>query len=230
MQMKHILSLALAIVFALSPFSVMADEASIVIRSGNNKSAKIALTFDDGPHPKQTDKILDLLEQYDIKATFFVIGQNAVYYPKPLKRAVSQGHEIGNHTFRHEGISKMSEPMLEKELRDTEKIIYELTGTPVSLFRPPEGACSETILTAAKNKDYPIILWTVDTRDWDLASTDTIIKTVESQVRNGSILLFHDYTRPGAHTLDALKILIPGLLEKGYEFVTVSELLGESDA
>ena len=97
----------LAVVLFLLPFSVSATEDTPVIRSGSGESPKIALTFDDGPHPRQTDRILDLLEEYHIHATFFVIGQNAVYYPEPLKRAVSLGHEIGNHTFRHEGISKM---------------------------------------------------------------------------------------------------------------------------
>lgn len=224
--MKKAALLLLAMIFFLLPFSVGATADTPVIRSGNGDSLKIALTFDDGPHPKQTDKILDLLEEYHIHATFFVIGQNALYYPEPLKRAVSLGHEIGNHTFRHEGVSKMTEPMLEKELYDTEKIIFDLTGTKVSLFRPPEGACSEAVLAAAKKAEYPVILWTVDTRDWDLASTDTIVNTVTEKVRAGSILLFHDYTLRTAHTLDALKILIPQLLEKGYEFVTVSELLG----
>ena len=218
--MKRFLALMLAVVLFLLPFSVSATEDTPVIRSGSGESPKIALTFDDGPHPRQTDRILDLL------ATFFVIGQNAVYYPEPLKRAVSLGHEIGNHTFRHEGISKMSAPMLEKELADTEKVILDLTGVKVSLFRPPEGACSEAVLAAARHAEYPVILWTVDTRDWDLASTDKIVSTVESKVRGGSIVLFHDYTARTAHTLDALKILIPKLLDEGYEFVTVSELLG----
>lgn len=179
----------LAVVLFLLPFSVSATEDTPVIRSGSGESPKIALTFDDGPHPRQTDRILDLLAEYNIHATFFVIGQNAVYYPEPLKRAVSLGHEIGNHTFRHEGISKMSAPMLEKELADTEKVILDLTGVKVSLFRPPEGACSEAVLAAARHAEYPVILWTVDTRDWDLASTDKIVSTVESKVRGGSIVL-----------------------------------------
>jgi peptidoglycan/xylan/chitin deacetylase (PgdA/CDA1 family) len=226
--MKKIVSFFLAAAFLCIPLSASGTEDTPVIRSGSDEAPRIALTFDDGPHPKKTDKILDLLEKYDIRATFFVIGQNAVYYPAPLKRTASLGHEIGNHTFRHEGIAKMSEEMLEKELRDTEKIIFELTETPVRLFRPPEGACSENILAAAKNEEYPIILWTIDTRDWELASTEKIVKTVESKIRNGSILLFHDYTLPGAHTLESLEILIPKLLDLGYEFVTVSELLDKS--
>ncbi len=223
--MKRILIFLFALLFALQPLTVSAAESSLVIRSGNTDDKKLALTFDDGPHPKKTDEILDLLEKYDIHATFFIIGQNAIYYPDPLKRTVSLGHEIGNHTFCHDGVSKMSKPMVEKELRDTETVIFELTGTPVRLFRPPEGNCSENILTAAKNEDYSVILWTVDTKDWELVSTENIVKNVEKNVRNGSILLFHDYTMPGAHTLDALKILIPKLMDEGYEFVTVSELL-----
>ncbi len=204
-----------------------ASEDRLVIRAGDDSSPKIALTFDDGPHPKRTDEILDLLEEYDIRATFFVIGQNAVYYPEPLRRAVSLGHEIGNHTFCHSGTSAMSEIRFTKELRDTGKVISELTGASLSLFRPPEGACTNAILDAAEKEGYSVILWTVDTRDWELASTESIVKTVQKNIRGGSILLFHDYTPPEAHTVDALKILIPSLLEKGYEFVTVSELISE---
>ncbi len=223
--MKRVTAFIFALLLGMQFLTIHAAESSLVIRSGSTDDKKIALTFDDGPHPKKTDEILDLLEKYDIRATFFIIGQNAIYYPEPLKRTVSLGHEIGNHTFRHDGVSKMSEMMIEKELRDTEKVIFELTGTPVRLFRPPEGNCSENILTAAKNEEYSVILWTVDTKDWELVSTENIVKNVEKNVRNGSILLFHDYTLSGAHTLDALKILIPKLMDEGYEFVTVSELL-----
>ncbi len=225
--MRRLFVCMLALLLTAKAFSVMAIEKEFVFRSGSEEAPRIALTFDDGPHPKKTDEILDLLERYGIRATFFIIGQNAIYYPEPLKRTVSLGHEIGNHTFCHKNVSHMSEMMVEKELRDTEKVIFELTETPVRLFRPPEGNCSNNILTAAKNEEYSVILWTVDTRDWELASTESIVKTVEKSVKNGSILLFHDYTLPNAHTLEALEILIPRLMKKGYEFVTVSELLGK---
>ncbi len=226
-MMKRILAIFSVCSVLFYSMTVHAADLKQIIRSGSDESPKIALTFDDGPHPKKTDEILDLLEEYHIHSTFFIIGQNAMYYPAPLKRAVALGHEIGNHTFCHDGVSKMSKTMIEKELRDTETVIYELTGTPVHLFRPPEGNCSENILTAAKNEDYSVILWTVDTKDWELVSTEKIVQTIEKNIKNGSILLFHDYTLPGAHTLDALKIVIPKLLDKGYEFVTVSELLAD---
>ncbi len=225
--MKHLFSCLLAAVMLCRAMPACALEDSLVVRAGSSESPRIALTFDDGPHPKKTDAILDLLEEYDIRATFFIIGQNAMYYSAPLKRIAALGHEIGNHTFCHDGVAKMSAVMVEKELRDTETVIFELTGYPVRLFRPPEGTCSENILKAARQEDYKVVLWTVDTKDWALESAEKIIKNVEEHVRNGSILLFHDYTLPGAHTLEALQKLIPSLLEKGYEFVTVSELLEE---
>ncbi len=206
-----------------------AAESRLVIREGDTDSPRIALTFDDGPHPRRTDEILDILEEYDIRATFFVIGENAVYYPAPLRRAVSLGHEIGNHTFSHGDVGGMSGPRLQKELRDTEKVIFELTGAHLSLFRPPEGACTDTILQSSEPFGYSVILWTIDTHDWALATTQSIVKTVKKNIRGGSILLFHDYTAGDAHTADALRILIPDLLKDGFEFVTVSELMARSE-
>ena len=223
--MRRAWALMLAIVFFLLPFSASATEDTPVIRSGSGESPKIALTFDDGPHPRQTDKILDLLEEYDVHATFFVIGQNAVYYPEPLKRAVSLGHEIGNHTFRHEGISKMSAPMLEKELSDTEKVIFELTGVRPTLFRPPEGVCNDRVRSVAKDMNYSLVLWTVDTKDWVPSSCESIVNSILGSVDGGEIILMHDYVVGKSNTPDALRIIIPKLLEEGYTFVTVSEIL-----
>ncbi len=217
--------IAMLLAFSFSLTDLHAAESRLVVRSGDIDSPKIALTFDDGPHPRITDRVLDLLEEYDIPATFFVIGENAALYPEPLKRAAALGHEIGNHTFCHKGIKAMSVPRITKELSDTKRIITSLTGAPLRLFRPPEGTCTDAVLQAAESGGYTVVLWTVDTNDWALASTDEIVSTVMKSVRGGSILLFHDYTTGDAHTLDALKRLIPDLLEKGYEFVTVSELI-----
>ncbi len=223
--MKKLFALILALFFFTRTVPISAAEDTLVIRSGSGEEKKIALTFDDGPHPVMTDKILDILEEYDIPATFFVIGENAVNYPAPLRRAVALGHEIGNHTFSHKHIANMSRPYIEKELSDTETVITAISGAAVTLFRPPEGNVGGAVLEAAAHCDYRVILWTVDTHDWAMASTDDITKNVMKNVKSGSILLFHDYVPKGAHTVEALRRLIPKLLEEGFEFVTVSELL-----
>ena len=222
--MKRYLCFLLIFCIFLFPFTANADEMDSPIRAGSSDIPRIALTFDDGPHPKKTDAILDLLEEYGIRATFFVIGENAQYYPAPLKRAVSLGHEIGNHTFSHGRTARLSAEELEKEIAKAADSLLTAANVNTRLFRPPEGVCSDAVLEAAGNLGYRVILWNVDTRDWDKASTDDIVRRIRSGVRNGSIILCHDYTAPGTNTVAALKQIIPELLAQGYEFVTVSEL------
>ncbi len=223
--MKRLLSLFLSSVFLLFPISVSAQEELSVIREGNRNSMKIALTFDDGPHPYRTDDVLRLLAQYGIKATFFVIGENVSYYPEPFKRTVAAGHEIGNHTYHHKLLSESCEKTIEEEIRKTDEIIFETAGYRPKIFRPPEGAYSVCALKAAHSMNHRVILWTVDTRDWEKPPAQTIVDNVMKNIKGGSILLFHDYMHKTAQTMEALEILIPKLLEKGYKFVTVSELI-----
>ena len=225
-MMKKWIALLISASIFLCPHALSAQADQPVIRSGNPNSMKIALTFDDGPHPYRTDDILDLLERYGIKATFFVIGENVSYYPEPFKRAVALGHEIGNHTYHHTLLSKTCEQTIAPEIRKTDEIIFKTAGYRPRLFRPPEGAYGECALKAARSMNYSTILWTVDTRDWERPPAQAIVDNVLQNTGGGSILLFHDYMHKSAHTMEALEILIPRLLEKGYEFVTVSELIG----
>ena len=219
--MKKLCALFLLVAFSmhLAHFTVCANE----IRHGNAETRRIALTFDDGPHPYQTDKILALLEKYGIHATFFVVGENISYYTDVFRREVAAGHEIGNHTYHHTIFASCTESQIKEELDTTADLIEEITGKRPTLFRPPEGNC--TSIETAASKGYRVILWSVDTRDWAKTPTDEIVQHVENSIKGGSILLFHDYTAKDAHTLESLEILIPRLLAKGYEFVTVSELI-----
>ncbi len=188
----------------------------------------IALTFDDGPHPSYTEKILNLLEKHGAKATFFVVGENLELYKDTVKKAVEEGHEIGNHTYTHPHLSALSEEELFQEIKQNERLIEELTKKPTSLFRPPEGYCGRTVRAIIKERGYRAILWDVDTRDWAGTTAPEIIKTVQKTVYPGSILLFHDYGGKQSDTLTALTVLLPWLKEAGYRFVTVSELLDYS--
>lgn len=226
--MKKLFSFLIALYLFLFPFSLSAVSDQQVIRSGDPHSMKIALTFDDGPHPYKTDAVLDILAKHGIRATFFVVGENVSYYPEPLKRAVALGHEIGNHTYHHALLSNACEKNTAEEIDKTEEIVFQTAGYRTKLFRPPEGAYDTCALNVIKNKDYRVILWTVDTRDWENTSAETMVKTVMMNIKGGSIILFHDYMSKKSHTLEALEILLPKLLDRGYEFVTVSELLEQS--
>ena len=226
--MKQWISFLIASSMFLCPHVLSAQADQPVIRSGNPNSMKIALTFDDGPHPYKTDAVLDILARYGIRATFFVVGENVSYYPEPLKRAVALGHEIGNHTYHHALLSKECEKTTLEEIEKTEEIIFRTAGYRTTLFRPPEGAYDECSLNVVKSKDYRVILWTVDSRDWENTSAEAMVTNALQNVKGGSILLFHDYMGKRSNTLEAIEILIPKLLSQGYEFVTVSELLEQN--
>ena len=198
----------------------------VVHRKHENNEMKIALTFDDGPHPRYTPKILEILKKYNIKATFFTVGINAYYYPDTLKKVISDGHEIGNHTYTHPKVSKIEKGRLKKEIEDCEEILYELGEYKTNLFRPPEGMIDGDILNIINNLDYDVILWDIDTRDWAHTPAKEIADKVIKNISSGDIILMHDYIGYNSPTCDALELFIPELIKKGYKFVTVSELLG----
>ena len=178
----------------------------------------VALTFDDGP-ANYTEAILSCLEKYDARATFFVQGKNASRYPETLKHAVNIGCEIGNHTWNHATLTKISAEEVKSQISSTNNKVYEITGVYPKLFRPPGGAYNGSVL---ENANMPAIMWSVDTLDWKTRDTNKTISSVKSSVKDGSIVLMHDIHAP---TQPAAEQLIPYLLKQGYQLVTVSELL-----
>lgn len=223
------LGVLLATWFALgmtaeSPAKVVGGYDSQVIRCRDNDAGRIALTFDDGPHPKYTEEILDILAEYNVKATFFVIGENVAAYPELVEREMAEGHEIGNHTQTHP-IGSSSEEKLEKEVLLCESAIDEVLDRRPYLFRPPGGVLNETIMGIARRHHYDVVLWSIDTRDWAHTPSDKIVSGVMKNIDGGDIILMHDFISKDSPTPEALRILIPKLLEEGYQFVTVSELL-----
>ncbi len=227
-MLKQILACVIAPLFLIGGIPRKYTPIENVYHRVSTEEKVIAITFDDGPHPQNTEKVLDLLQKYDAKATFFVIGKNLELYKSVIRRAVKEGHEIGNHTYSHPHLSALDEKELFGEIKQNELLIEELTQKPTSLFRPPEGYCGRAVRTLIKERGYRAILWDVDTRDWAGTPTDEIVKTVQKTVYPGSILLFHDYGGKQSATLSALTVLLPWLKEEGYRFVTVSELLNYS--
>lgn len=196
-----------------------------VYKDCKNDEMKIALTFDDGPHPEYTKQILDILDQYEIKATFFMVGENVDYYPEIAKEVIRRGNEVGNHTYTHCSKTLKNKKDLMNEMERCQNALYELCEYRPGIFRPPGGYCTKTVTSCAAEYDFGVILWNIDTRDWAHTKSEKIVDNVLNYVSSGDILLFHDYISGKSPTPEALKRIIPELLSRGYQFVTVSELI-----
>ena len=187
----------------------------------------IALTFDDGPHPIYTEKIMNLLNEYEAKATFFVTGSQVEKLPEVVQQLTESGHEIGNHTYHHFSEQKMTKQVLRSEIKQTEKKIFEVTGVYPRLFRPVGGYYDDVIIDTAAELNYQVIMWSwhQDSFDWANPGVGKIIQNVLPRSQAGDIILFHDAGGKESQTIQALEVIIPALIEQGYELVTVSDLI-----
>ncbi len=216
--MRRLLLLLIASCCIMSGIPINAHAA-------NTDQKRIVLTFDDGPHPKQTRQILDVLDKYGIKATFFVIGLHAKTYPGIIAEVLERGHEIGNHTTTHSHAKNMNIPDLIHEITTCENEIFNQTGIQSTLFRPPEGATTAESRQVVKKLGYTSVFWTLDTRDWAHTPPDKISEYIIQNAKNGDIILMHDYIGANSPTVKALEIFVPVLIEQGFTFVTAGELL-----
>ena len=182
----------------------------------------VALTFDDGPHKTNTERVLNSLKEFDVKATFFMLGNQVDYYPSLVQRVAEEGHEIGNHSNTHPDLSKVDANRVQKEVETTNQRIYDVIGRYPTVFRPPYGSYNNNIITQATNLNLPIIMWSVDSLDWKTKNATSISHEILSTTTNGSIILMHDIHDA---TADALPSVLKNLKEQGYSFVTVSQLL-----
>lgn len=202
------------------------DGKSNIIVANRDAGKILALTFDDGPSERYTAEILDILSEYNTKATFFVIGKNAEKHPDLVKRIVTENHELGNHTYSHPQMRNITSEDLNNEIKSTQKILTEITGITPKLFRPPGGYLNNIIMEQISANGCTTVLWSwrQDTMDWKNPPVNDVIDTVLKNVQNGDIILFHDYVYGESPTPDALRVIIPKLKDMGYDFVTVSEL------
>lgn len=188
----------------------------------------LAMTFDDGPHPSLTPRLLDLLKEKNIKATFFVVGSNAKEYPHIIRRILAEGHEIGNHTYTHCSLPSRSDEQIRKELKESEDAIYAAANYRPHLIRPPYGAINARIKDLMFSEfGYTTIMWSVDPQDWRRPGASVVTSRLVSGARPGAIMLAHDI-HPG--TIAAMPSMFDQLLAKGYQFVTVSQLLNMEKA
>lgn len=179
----------------------------------------VALTYDDGPHTTYTNRILDVLEKYDARATFFVVGSRIEYGKQPLKRASDLGCEIGSHTYNHINLPSSSDSKIRDEMNRTDALVEKYTGKKTVVMRPPGGATSSRALAALGK---PAIMWSVDTRDWEHRTASRTVSHIKNNVYDGAIILMHDLYAP---TASATETIVPWLIKNGYQLVTVSELM-----
>ena len=187
----------------------------------------IALTFDDGPS-KHTERLLDIFSEHGGKATFFVVGNLIDNCPETLQRMVTDGHEIGGHSWDHRQLTKLSSEDITDEIMNTRAKIYSITGVDTIIMRPPYGSYNDEIKRICAENGIVMINWAVDTLDWKTRNADKVYNAIMSQVKDGDIILCHDLYDT---TVDAMERVIPDLIAQGYQLVTVSELLsyGEED-
>lgn len=194
---------------------------------------QVALTFDDGPHPKWTPRVLDILKQKNVPAAFFMVGKNAEDYPDLVRRVVREGHEIGNHTYYHTNVAACPDWQTRTELNATQRLLEDLTGRSTSFFRPPYNADTRpndlselTALAVAQKLDYLTVLEDVDPEDWQRPGAEVIFQRVKQLRHQGNIILLHDAGGDRSQTVEALPRIIDYLRARGDKIVPVSALLG----
>lgn len=182
---------------------------------------KIALTFDDGPHPTYTSELLDGLKERGVQATFFVTGEHAELHPDVIKRMQEEGHLIGNHTYSHVQLRSSNKKSFKEELQKTNGILYDITGQEVLYVRPPYGSWDRTL--ERELNMFPVF-WTIDPTDWSCLNAETVTRRVVKKAKENAIILLHDYYPT---SVEAAFRIIDELQAEGYKFVTVDQILTE---
>jgi peptidoglycan-N-acetylglucosamine deacetylase len=190
----------------------------------------VAITFDDGPNPVYTPQVLEIFSKAKGKATFFMIGEQMRNHPEVVKLVTDQGHEIGNHTFTHPKLSQLSIHDCLNEIEETEKLIEKMAGRKPVIFRPPYFDYNQDTVSLLQKKKYPMIgALNLEAQDWEQPGVEHIVQKSREAVKDGSILIFHDGYGDRSQTIEAVQLLVSELTSQGYQLVTVSELLKQSE-
>ncbi len=220
---RRILSCIILLLFlALMCLIGYFNQQSVAVSGNTVRSTderKIALTFDDGPHPYYTEQLLKGLKERNVKATFFIIGKNAEDYPEIVKQIYEDGHLIGNHTYNHTQLTSQNEESFKEEIVKTNEIIKGITGEDTIYVRPPYGSWNKEF---EKELNLFPVLWNIDPLDWCSSDVSCIVNTVCGKAKENGIILMHDQYKT---TVTAALKIVDELTEEGYEFVTVDELL-----
>jgi Predicted xylanase/chitin deacetylase len=190
----------------------------------------VALTFDDGPNPPYTGRLLDVLRAEGVPATFFLIGRNAEKHPDVVRRIVAEGHQVGNHTYNHVDLLKADRATIADEVDRTTTVIQSITGFPAKVVRPPHGFRDAVVMEVMAERNLKVVEWSVSSRDWTNPGVETIVRRTIDKVKSGAVILLHDgdgvaASASRAQTVAAAGLIIRELKARGYEFVTVDEIL-----
>ena len=207
--------------------NISKQNPSTVIINGDTQDKTVCLTFDDGPDNYTTPRVLDILKKNNVNASFFFIGNFASKYPDVVKRTYNEGNLVLGHSLKHSNLSKESYADINKDITATNDILYNIIGKRPLLLRPPYGAVNSNLINYAKDNNYKIIIWSIDTLDWSQKQSSNIVKNAVDNVRPGEIILMHSNEDRNA-TLEALPTMISKLKEKGYKFITLSDMLNTS--
>ena len=201
------------------PEEIISVEHLVLPEEKKTEKKRIALTFDDGPHPIYTPQMLELLKEEQVPATFFLLGENVELYGDVVKEIAKEGHLIGNHTYHHVQITSLSLEEACKEIQETSDLIEELTGTGTEYVRPPFGTWNEEL---EERLNLIPVMWSIDTKDWTTQNVDWIVRETVKHAEDHDIILMHDSYQS---TVDAVKRVIEQLEAEGFEFVTVDEII-----
>lgn len=199
-----------------------------LITHADTKKKLVALTFDDGPDPRFTPEVLDILKQYKVPATFFVVGQSCEKYPEIIKRQVAEGHEIENHTYTHPDLRKDNALRTEEEIFRNQEVLMRLTNKQPHYFRPPKRLFTNKTVEIANVNGYQVVLWTVCVEHHASKTVNDMANRVIKKARPGAIILAHDGRLDRSRTVEALPLVIQGYQNQGYRFVRLDELLKDN--
>lgn len=206
------------------PMQAALTAAGRCFEHGRRDTPRVALTFDDGPDPVQTRRILEILDRYGVRATFFCVGHHVAALPDEVRRIAAAGHELGNHSWSHPFLPDLTPDELREQIDRTAEAVARVTGEAPTRFRPPYGALSPEVLAALEGHPATLTLWDVDSRDWARPGPERIAATVLEAAGPGSVVLMHEGAGDRGQTVRALPSIIEGLLGRGLEPVTVGEL------
>lgn len=204
------------------PASAGGQQRLLPIYSVQRQDKKIAISFDAAWGNEHTQAILDCLDQYNVKTTFFLVDFWAEKFPDDVKEIAERGHELGNHSASHPDMTKLSEEQIQKELNQTADTIESIAGVRPTLFRPPFGSYNNSVIKVCEGLGYRVIQWEVDSLDWKNISTEQIVERVTRNIKPGSIVLFHNNAE---HVEEYLPLILKKLTEDGYEIVPVGRLI-----